>query len=259
MLELKQVSYHRQEHILLQALSLVIEKGKMIALLGTNGAGKTTLLRLCAGLIKPTTGEIYVQQQLLAQFELKQRAKLITYLPHNHPISFRFSVEDVIMMGRHPHLSRFQMPTAHDRAHIDNALQWTDCEHLRFRFIDQLSSGERQRVLIARALATGAEYLLLDEPTANLDIAHTLAIFKLAQELVQQGKTIIFSTHDINIAACYADNVILLAEQRCVRYGTVEQVLTPEMMQQIFAVNATPIFTDHKNKKTVQFSFSIAP
>ncbi|OUD12929.1 ABC transporter ATP-binding protein [Thioflexithrix psekupsensis] len=257
MLQLKKVSYHWQQQILLQDISLTIEKGKMIALLGVNGAGKTTLLRLCAGLLVPTRGEIYLKQQLLTQFTPKQRAQFITYLPHNHPISFRFSVEEVVMMGRHPYWSRFQMPTVQDRVTVDKALQWTDCAHLRCRFIDQLSSGERQRVLIARALVTGADYLLLDEPTANLDIAHTLAIFKLAQQLVQQEKTIIFSTHDINIAARYADKVILLTDQKCAIIGSVEEVLTTDRMQQIFGVNATPIFTEKKDKKLMQFSFSI--
>ncbi|HHB93520.1 MAG TPA: ABC transporter ATP-binding protein, partial [Thioploca sp.] len=191
MLEVQQVGIKIEKHWLIRNISLKLPKNKFIVLIGPNGAGKTTLLKLLAGLWQPTEGKVILNRNNLYQFKRTELAKLITFIPQNSNINFAFTVKDIVMMGRNPHIRRFQPVTGLE--HVKQAMQKTDISHLAERLVTTLSGGEMQRVIIARSLATQANIVLLDEPTASLDISHTIEILELLQELVTENHTIILS------------------------------------------------------------------
>jgi len=235
-LALHQVSVAIEGRWLVQDVSLTLPPNQLTALLGPNGAGKTTLLRLLAGVWQPTTGQVTLNQRPLQQFSRLALAKQLTLVPSPSQINFAFTVQEVVMMGRHPHRNRWQPATSADHQWVALAMQRTDVSHLAHRFVTELSGGERQRVLIARSLATQAQIILLDEPTANLDIGHTLALFELLKKLACEGKTIAFATHDMSTVSRYAQQVILMHQGHLVDWGASEQVLTEERLRNVFGV-----------------------
>jgi iron complex transport system ATP-binding protein len=221
---------------LVKDISLDLLPGQLTTFVGLNGAGKTTLLRLLAGLWQPTVGSVTLNGRDLHQFDRKILAQNITFVPQNTLISFAIIVKDIVMMGRNPHLGRFQHETEYDHHCVEQAMIRTDVAHLANRLITELSGGERQRVVIARSLATEANIILSDEPTANLDMAHSLEVIDLYKELVQEGKTVAFSIHDINHAMRYANQVALVHKGSLFDFGKPEKVLTDETMSEVFGV-----------------------
>jgi iron complex transport system ATP-binding protein len=243
------------DHWLVQDVSLSLAEGQLTALLGPNGAGKTTLLRLLAGLWQPTEGKVLLNGRKLSDYS--QLARYMTYVPQKTIMNFAFTVKEVVMMGRYPHLGRFQTESLSDYQAVERAMLKMDIAHLAERLVTQLSGGEQQRVVIARSLATKADIILLDEPIASLDIAHALDILELLQILAQEGKTIIFSMHDINMAIRYAHQVILISQGHIFAQGLAESVLTEAAIEAVFKVKAEKIteyqktwfFFQHKNEK----------
>ncbi|MFK5970472.1 MAG: ABC transporter ATP-binding protein [Candidatus Marithrix sp.] len=240
-LEVQQVGIKIEEHWLIRNVSLKLPKNKFTVLIGPNGAGKTTLLKLLAGLWQPTEGKVILNGNNLHQFKRIELAKQLTFVPQNSNINFAFTVKDIVMMGRNPHLRRFQPITGLE--HVKQAMKRTDISHLADRLVTTLSGGEMQRVIIARSLATQANIILLDEPTASLDISHAIEILELLQELVTEGHTIILSIHDINLAIRYADNIILINQGNIIAHGSPNQILTDDIMSNIFKVNVERIIT----------------
>ncbi len=236
-LRLQHISLQQAKHWVLKHISLAFGPQQLTVLLGPNGSGKTSLLKLCAGLWQPSQGQITLYDKNLGDYPRRQLAQQLTFVPQKIHFHFAFTVKETVMMGRHPHLNRFQNTHAHDEQCVAEALRHTDLMHLAHRPVTQLSGGEQQRVSIARSLATQAPIILLDEPTANLDIAHSLSLFNLLRELAQQGKTIIFSTHDLNQIINYADQAILLNQGTVYHADTPEKVLTEAAVQQVFKVN----------------------
>lgn len=235
-LALHKVSIKIEGHWLVQDASLTLLPEQLTALIGPNGAGKTTLLRLFAGLWQPTEGTVTLNGHDLHQFPRQILAQNITFVPQNTFIDFAFTVKDIVMMGRNPYLRRFQQETEYDHYCVEQAMTKTDVIHLANRLVTELSGGERQRVLIARSLATEAKIILLDEPTASLDIAHTIEIFDLLQKLAQEGKTVALSIHDINTAVRYSHQVALIHKGNIIDIGLPAEVLTDEAIHNVFGV-----------------------
>ena len=235
-LSLHQVSLVLGQRCLIQNCSFTFPSHGLTALIGPNGAGKTTLLRLLAGLWSPTMGEVTLNHKSLRGFSRKELARYFTFVPQHAQIHFAFTAKEIVMMGRHPHLSYFSRESHHDHACVELAMQRTDTLHLAHRFVTELSAGEQQRVIIARSLATEAPIILLDEPTANLDIGHALACLKLLLALSHEGKTIIFSTHDINHALRYAHHVVLIDTGCLIASGSPKEVLTKEHLKNVFHI-----------------------
>ncbi len=223
---------------LMREATLTLPTGQLIALVGPNGAGKSTLLRLLAGIWQPTVGQVTLNHQNLQHFSRTTLAKHLTFLPQQTVIEFAFTVQDLVRMGRYPYLTPSQFEREEDKSQVIAAMKSTDVLPLASRLITELSGGERQRVFIARSLATQANILLLDEPTANLDIAHALELLELLVKLCQQGKTIILALHDLNAAIRYANQVILIQQGRIISLGSPEQVLTAENILAVFGVQA---------------------
>lgn len=240
-LSLDHVSLAMNKQWLIQNCSLTLLPHQLTALIGPNGAGKTTLLRLLAGLWPPTIGQVILNHRSLHHFSRRELAQHFTFVPQNIQINFAFTVQDIVMMGRHPHQSRFHQGNHNDSVCVERAMQRTDTLHLAHRFVTELSAGERQRVVIARSLATEANIILLDEPTANLDIGHSLALLELLLELSCEGKTIAFSTHDINNTLRYAHHAVLINQGHLIAFGPPREVLTKEHLRKVFQVETVQL------------------
>jgi iron complex transport system ATP-binding protein len=237
-LAIRQATVRRGGRQILGPASIEIATGELMALIGPNGSGKSTLLRLFAGLWRPNEGEALLDGQPIDTRPRKEIARRISFVPQDSHIDFAFTVEEILAMGRYAHRGRFAPQTETDRVAIRSAAAHCDITHLTDRLVNTLSGGERQRVLIARSLVAEPEFILLDEPTANLDIQHALDILHLCQALVAQGKTVVVATHDFNLVTRYATRLALLNAGSLVAEGPRDVVLHPGMIQEVFHVDA---------------------
>ena len=226
-------------HKALDGVDFNISKGSFVALIGPNGAGKSSLLRTISRLLKPSKGVLYLGEKDLQKISLQDISRSIAVVPQDTNIDFDFSVEEVVAMGRYPHLRRFQKEGRKDEEIIREAMEITGITYLASRSAVNLSGGERQRVIIARALAQEPEILLLDEPTANLDINYQVEFLELAHRLNRERNvTVIAAIHDLNLAAQFFDYFILLSERKILALGLPEEVLTPEKIRSAYNASA---------------------
>lgn len=210
-----------------------------IGILGPNGSGKTTLLRSIARTLRPRKGVIFLNDVDVYALKSVEAAKQMAVVPQETIIAFNFTALDIVLMGRNPHLSRFQMESEKDIAIAREAMEVTNTWHLAKRLINELSGGERQRVIIARALAQEPKVLLLDEPTVHLDINNQLETMVLLKELCIKKELIVLAVfHDFNLATRYCDSVILLKDGKIVSAGNLDAVLTSENIKSVFQINA---------------------
>ncbi len=220
-------AYGRQTVI--EQLSLTIAEGAFFVIIGPNGSGKTTLLRLILGSIAPQAGSVALFDRPLKRYRRRDLARRIALVPQSSPPVFAFTAEEIVRMGRAPHLGLFCYESAADRAEVDRAIASVGLADLARRPLDRLSGGEQQRVWIARALCQQPRLLLLDEPTASLDMGHQLQIMRLLARLRQErGMTVVMVSHDVNLAAMFATGVLLLHNGKSVCAGTPQAVLRPE-------------------------------
>jgi len=222
----------------LDGVDATAERGRFVGLVGPNGAGKTTLLRTIAGAITPDAGRVSVDGERIHDLPSKAASRLVASVPQDSTVAFEFDVRTVVEMGRNPHRSRFGGWTDADAAAVERALDRTDTRQFADRGITTLSGGERQRVLLARALAQDAPLLLLDEPTGSLDINHQVRTLDLVSDLVAEGKTVIAAIHDLDLAARYCDELLLLSGGRVVAAGPPETVLTESAIRDAFDASA---------------------
>ena len=225
----------------LDDVSLGVAAGEMLGVIGPNGSGKSTLLRLLSGVLGPAAGEVQLHGRPLAQYSRRQLGRLIAVVPQDTLIEFPFSVTEVVLMGRSPHLGGFAFEGERDLEIAHAAMRRTGVLELAERSILEISGGERQRVILARALAQEAPIMLLDEPGAFLDIRHEVEIYDLLQDLQRDGKSIVTVLHDLNLAALYCDRVALLRAGRLFRCGTPAEVITYGAMTEVFE---TEVYVD---------------
>jgi iron complex transport system ATP-binding protein len=212
--------------------------GSILAIVGPNGSGKSTLLRCMAGLWPASEGHVTIDGSRLDEFRRAEIARMVTYVPQDTRFDFDFTVREIVLMGRYAHRGRFDRQTAEDVRAARDAMVRADVAHLEDRPVTQLSGGERQRVLIARSLATRAAILLLDEPTANLDIDHALELLELCRTLAREGRTLAVATHDLNAVYNLADCVALIDRGRLVACGEPAAVMTSDNLRRVFHVQA---------------------
>ncbi|WP_136588810.1 heme ABC transporter ATP-binding protein [Salinigranum halophilum] len=222
----------------LDGVSLTVDEGDFVGLIGPNGAGKTTLLRTMNGGLTPRQGTVEVDGRDVHQLSSRGASRLVATVPQTTQLSFDFSVREAVEMGRTPHRSRFDTWSATDQEAVDAALARTAVTDLADRPVTDISGGERQRVLIARALAQTTPVMLLDEPTASLDINHQVRTLELVRDLVEGGKTALAAIHDLNLAAHYCDRLVLLSDCRVLAAGRPAAVLTEPNLQAAFDTNA---------------------
>ena len=234
----KNVALEFDEVSVLCDVSLDVAPGDFVGLVGPNGAGKTTLLRAISGALSPTKGRVIVDGKDVHALSSKESSRLLGVVPQDTTLSFSFDVRDVVEMGRHPHRSRFAPPTRRDRELVDRALERTRTTHLADRSIEAVSGGERQRVILARAIAQDTPVLLLDEPTASLDVSHQVETLDLVRSLVDDGRTVIAAIHDLDLAARFCDRLVVLADGEVHRSGPPADVLTPGTLASAFDATA---------------------
>ena len=234
-LALKQIGFHYRGGFALQDIDLLIPEKSFLALIGPNGSGKTTLLHIMSGLLQAETGQVYLENQPLRSFTRRELARRIAVISSQQYFEFPFPVADIVAMGRFPYLGRLQKLTSRDWQIVEEALQRTEIWDLKDRPISQLSSGERQRVLLARAVAQRPSILMLDEPNTHLDIHHQIAIFRLLQDLNQEhSMTLVVVLHDLTAASAFCQTVALLSEGKLVKTGTPKEVITTETIRSVY-------------------------
>jgi iron complex transport system ATP-binding protein len=237
-IEARQAAVKRGGRTIFGPASIAIGAGEMTALIGPNGSGKSTLLRLFAGLWRPDSGDVFLDDRTIHSRPRKEIARRISFVPQETQIDFSFTVAEILAMGRYAHRGRLKPQSQADRAAALTAAADCDITYLMDRAVNSLSGGERQRVLIARSLVVEPEFILLDEPTANLDIQHALDILALCQALSRKGKTVVVATHDFNLVTRFAARLILLEAGTLIAQGSREEVLHPGTIQEVFHVDA---------------------
>jgi len=223
----------------LDAASFEVGAGTILGLLGPNGSGKTTLVRIVAGVLKPQSGHVWIGGRPIEQLTRRDLARRVAVVPQETHTTFDFSVIDMVLMGRYPHLGPFELEGAADLEIARDALTATGTAALETRAFATLSGGEKQRVVIASALAQASDMLLLDEPTAALDLRYQFEIATLLRRLnAQRGTTLIVSTHDLNLAAALCQRVVLLKQGRVLAQGATEETLTAANIRLLYDVDA---------------------
>ena len=234
-------AYDAQEAV--SGVTLEVAAGEYVSLIGPNGAGKTTLVRLVSGVLKPARGEVRIMgvpAGRLGRLEIARRAAVV---PQESAFLFPFTVEEVVLMGRFPHLGAYGFEGPHDMEAAREAMEATETLGFAERPIQELSGGERQRVIIARALAQEAGILLLDEPTAFLDIKHQVEITTLVNRLrSEKDLTVIATSHDLNLAAAFSDRLVLMKEGRLFKEGPPREVIDEAVLSEAYG---TPVMVGH--------------
>lgn len=233
-LEVKNLSFAYGTQVVFRDIAFSLKSGELCALLGINGSGKSTLLRCCTGLLSPKSGEIFVSGKNIVKSDAPAIAKTAAFVPQDHPVSFPYSVYEMVLMGRTTHISNFFQIADIHHVKTEAAIKRLNLEHLSNKSFTELSGGQRQLVLIARALAQETPLLLLDEPTASLDFKNQLLIWNTMRQLQEEGKAILVCTHDPNHVLWYCNRVVVMAEQHIIADGEPEQVLTTDILTRIY-------------------------
>jgi len=235
MIEVNSISFRYHEDWVLQDVSFQVEKGEFVGVIGPNGSGKTTLLKILYRLLSPQKGEILFELVPMRKMDRNDIAKRIAVVAQETQLLFPFSVLETVLMGRSPYLGHLMFESEKDLEIAKKAMEWTKVFPFSERPMDELSGGERKRVFIARALAQEPEVILLDEPTANLDIHHQIDFLDLILTLNRErGLTIIMASHDMNIASEFCDRLILLQDGRIYKMGTPDEVITQENIESVY-------------------------
>ena len=240
MIEVKNLTYGYAAKPVLRSLSFGVEEGGFYAVMGANGSGKTTLLRLVSGMLKPQEGEVRVEGTEVSRYRARELAQKISFVRQHPQTDFEFSAFETVLMGRNPYQHHLQNESEHDWKIVEECMKQTHTWHLRFAKPSEMSGGELQRVMLARALAQQTSIMLLDEPISNLDISHQFDILDLLRTINrEEHKTILIVLHDLNMALQYCESLLLLHEGQVLFQGPIQEGLTPENIATVFGVKAT--------------------
>jgi len=233
-LQIKNVNFSYNAAKVIDGVSLSLERSEFLGIIGPNGAGKSTLLRLICGICKPDAGEIMLFEKPLVEQRQKEIARQVAFVPQETHFSLNFTVEDVVMMGRYPYQQPFVREKREDVDAQENAITAANIEHLRKRPVNSLSSGERQRVVIARALAQVPRILVLDEPTSHLDLHHQHSIMELLKRLNNEELTVVVVHHDLNLASLYCRHLVLMHHGKIAATGTPNELIKKEILSKVY-------------------------
>ena len=240
MLRAKNIHYAYDNQPVLQGIDVHIDPGQFVGIIGPNGSGKTTLLRTLGGVITPDQGQVHFEGQAVTEVSRAQLAKRMACLTQTVNVNLPFTVRQVVLLGRNPHLKRFQRIGPADRQIALQAMTDAAVAHLADKFVTEISAGERQRVFIAMALAQQPDLLMLDEPTSHLDIAHQVRIYELLTSLHRQRNlTVVIVSHDLNLAAEYCQKLILLDSGKVAQTGSAQQVIRKDILEKVYGTTVT--------------------
>jgi iron complex transport system ATP-binding protein len=237
LLAAQNISFAYDDRQVLKGVSLAVEAGEFVGLIGANGSGKTTLLRILLGLLS-ANGEVRLCGDLLTSLDRRDVAKRATMAPQDTRVDFAFTAREIVAMGRTPYLGRFTPERSIDQEAIARAMRETGVEGLAERPVTELSGGERQRVHLARALAQETRVILLDEPTANLDLTHQYEALELVREFTRSGGAALAAIHDLTLAARFCDRLLLLSDGKIVAAGLPAEVITESNLALHFELRA---------------------
>ncbi len=238
-LEVQNISLELDDNKILENVSVSVQEDEIVGLIGPNGAGKSCLLKSILGLLNIKSGKISIDNQNIEELDLKERARKMAYAAQGAPVYWPLTTETVVGLGRVPHLNPWQKLTNNDKIAIDYAMERTDCADLRDRLVTTLSGGERARVLLARVLATGAKYILADEPVAALDPSHQLQVMNILRGLSKSGHGVLVVLHDLGHALRYCDRLILLNEGKIIGQDLPDKILSDQNLKNIFGISAS--------------------
>ncbi|NLV88262.1 MAG: ABC transporter ATP-binding protein [Tissierellia bacterium] len=250
-IEVENLQFGYKEKII-DDISFKIKEGQFVSLIGPNGSGKSTIIKLLNHIYSPWKGKILIDNKDINSFSKKELARKISLVPQNTLIDYDFTVEDIVLMGRYPYKKRFERYDEKDYEAVHRALKATNTFHIKGKIITEISGGERQRVIIAKALAQGTPIILLDEPTSHLDLNHQMEILNLLKKLNEEKKTtIIIAIHDINLASRYSDEIIILNMGKVIDNGVPEKVITKENMEKVYGVKVAIEKNKHTNSLSI--------
>jgi iron complex transport system ATP-binding protein len=231
-INVKNLSHSFGETPVLKNVSFQVPQRDFFIIIGPNGSGKTTLMKVISGILKPQNGELEILDRPIDQYHRKALAKTIAFVPQMTFADFPFTVTEIVLMGRSPYLGMLGIEQKNDLEVANQAIAFTGLENLAHRKLDQLSGGEQQRVFIARAICQEPDIILLDEPTASLDLAYQVRIMDLMEKLkTEKGITVVMVSHDVNLAAMYADHLMLLHKGQVVCKGLPDEVITYQTLE----------------------------
>lgn len=245
-IDIENLQYQIGANQILKGLTTSFVSGKFYSIVGPNGSGKTTFLKNIIKYIMPSQGKLRVEGTELGEIKAKDLASKINYVPQNTVMELDFTCFDMVMMGRSHKLKTFQKESKEDIDAVLSAMELTDTLHLKDRSIIEISGGERQRVILARAIAQDGKCIILDEPLSHLDINHQLLILKHLDTLKTSGKTIITVLHDLNLALMYSDEIILMNNGKIFSSGIAKEVITPENIKQVYRVDSKVVTINGK-------------
>jgi iron complex transport system ATP-binding protein len=251
---LNKISFAYDTASIIKEVHCSFESGNFYSILGPNGSGKTTLLDLISGFLKPFSGYIEIDKAKVLSISKKELAKKIALVSQDYTINFPFMVKDVVMMGRHPYIPRFSVPSTRDFKKVEHAMESCGINHLKNRKVNELSGGERQRCVFARALCQDTETLLLDEAFSSMDINHTLQMLTLIKKSVRQEKKLVISVfHDLNLASSFSDELLMIKNGEIKAFGKSEEIMTQDNIKNVFGVESVVEFNDHAMAKQVYY------
>ncbi len=245
LMKLEDISFTYETSPVLKDLSVSIQEKDFIGLIGPNGSGKSTLLKIMGGILKSDSGSIQFKDSLMSKINKKIFAQSVSWIPQDHPMVFPFKVSEIVLMGRHPYLSALSFESEKDFEITRKAMETTKTSQFADRYFNEISGGEKQRVMIASALAQSPEMMLLDEPTAALDLKYQVQILAILKNLnVEHNMTLVMAMHDLNLASRFCNRLILLNEGQIVRDGPPEQVLEKNILEQVYDTEVDLDFKD---------------
>ena len=228
---------YSSQTLALDGASVNLQAGQVLSIVGPNGSGKSTLIKIAAGVLKPDSGKVRLNNKDISSLTRIDIAKTLGYLPQTTDSVFNHRVEEIVAMGRFVHLRGLGFLTADDRKKIEKSMAFTEVLQYRHRTLAQLSGGEKQRVLLASVLCQEPDLLLLDEPSAGLDLHHQIAFSSLLQKLSREGMAVAVVTHDLNIASMYSDQILLLSHGKVIKTGKPQEVINQQYLGQVYPDN----------------------
>ncbi len=250
LLKVENLSYQIDQIQILHSIDLQIKKGEFVGIIGPNGSGKSTCLKNIYRVLKPTQGAIYINQQSLSQQTNKQIAKELAVVSQEFDYGFEFTVRDIVLMGRYPLKEFYEREDENDEIIIDDALHKVGVFHLKKRNFSTLSGGEKQRVLIARAISQETEFIIMDEPTNHLDVGYQMKVMDLVYSL---EKTVLTAIHDLNMAMVYCDKVIIINHGKIVATGKPSEIISEQLIHDIYDVPAHIEYNQYLGRNMIIF------
>ena len=246
MIKLKNIIKKYGDKPIIDNVSLDIPKGQVIAFIGANGAGKSTLISIISRTLSKNSGEVFIDEKELSKWDTSELSKKMSILKQSNNLNIRLTVKELVSFGRFPY-SKGRL-TKEDNEHIDNAIKYMGIEHLKDRYLDELSGGQKQMAFISMIIAQDTEYIFLDEPLNNLDMHHCVKIMKNVKKLAREmGKTVIIVIHDINFVSLYADHIIAMKDGKIIKNSKKEEIIKEPILKEIYGMDIQVKNIDGKN------------